>query len=360
MARVLALYLPQYHPIPENDAWWGKGFTEWTNVARAKPQFRGHYQPHLPGELGFYDLRVPETRIAQAALAREYGLSGFCYYHYWFNGRLLLERPLKEVLESGKPDFPFCMCWANENWTRTWSGGDDQMLMQQKYTPDDHVAHMRWLAPYMRDPRYVKVRGMPVFLVYRASQIDDVRDATALWRDEARRLGFPGLYLIRFESIHVGEQDVDPAPSGFDATAEFQPRSSNAGAQKPIWLRGRFRKLAPPIYNRHRIRDYDRLVKGALMRPRAGYKRFPCVTPGWDNSARRKDRAAHIWVNGTPQSYERWLREALRRFEPFGEDEDFVFINAWNEWAEGNHIEPDQRWGRAYLEATKRAIETRR
>src|ERR1041385_7864756 len=152
MARVLALYLPQYHPIPENDAWWGKGFTEWTNVARAKPQFRGHYQPHLPGELGFYDLRVPETRIAQAALAREYGLSGFCYYHYWFNGRLLLERPLKEVLESGKPDFPFCMCWANENWTRTWSGGDDQMLMQQKYTPDDHVAHMRWLAPHMRDP----------------------------------------------------------------------------------------------------------------------------------------------------------------------------------------------------------------
>jgi lipopolysaccharide biosynthesis protein len=356
VSRVLALYLPQYHPVPENDAWWGKGFTEWTNVVRAEPQFRGHYQPHLPSELGFYDLRTPETRIAQAELAREHGISGFCYYHYWFNGKLLLERPLREVLDTGKPDFPFCMCWANENWTRTWSGGADQVLMQQRYTADDHVEHLRWLAPYFRDPRYIKVHGKPVFLVYRAGQIDQVRRATDIWREEAHRLGFPGLYLIRFESIHAGEQGIDPAEWGFDAAAEFQPRSSNSGAVKPRWLRGRFRALAPSAYRRHRIRDYARLVAGALARKPVDYKRFPCVTPGWDNSARRTQQAASIWVGSTPDLYERWLREVLLRFKPFGDQEDFVFINAWNEWAEGNHLEPDQKWGRGYLEATRRAV----
>jgi len=348
--------LPQFHPIPENDAWWGRGFTEWTNVSRGRSQFRGHYQPHLPGELGFYDLRVPETRIAQAALAREHGIFGFCYYHYWFNGKLLLERPLRGVLESGQPEFPFCMCWANENWTRTWSGGDDEMLMQQRYSNEDHVEHVRWLARYMKDPRYIKVQGKPLFLIYRASQIDGLRDAMQLWRDEARRCGFPGLYLVRFESIHSGEQGVDPVAAGFDASAEFQPRSSNSGAVMPRWLRGPMRALAPSVYRRHRIREYRRLVKGALARQEASYKRFPCVTPGWDNSARRPLRGASIWIRSTPSQYEYWLRETVTRFKPFGPDEDFVFVNAWNEWAEGNHLEPDQKWGRAYLEATRRAL----
>jgi lipopolysaccharide biosynthesis protein len=185
----------------------------------------GHYQPHLPGVLGFYDLRVPETRMA--ALAQEFGIHGFCYYHYWFNGRLVLERRLREVLETGQPDFPFCMCWANENWTRTWSGGEDQMLLKQQYTAEDHAAHLRWLVPYMKDRRYIRVQGKPVFLVYRASQIPDLEKVTAIWRAEAERAGLPGLYLIRFESIHVGEVG-DPHALGFDAAAEFQPRSSNA------------------------------------------------------------------------------------------------------------------------------------
>lgn len=356
MARVLAFYLPQYHPIPENDAWWGKGFTEWTNVARARPLLRDHYQPHVPGELGYYDLRLPEVRIAQAALAREHGLFGFCYYHYWFNGKLLLERPLREVLETGTPDFPFCMCWANENWTRTWSGGADQILMQQRYSEEDHVNHVRWLAPYFKDPRYVKVRGLPVFLFYRAGQIDDGRAATEIWRREALRAGLPGLYLVRVESGHVGEQDVDPAGAGFDAAVEFQPRYGNSGPLKPMWLRGRLRALAPGVYRRHHIREYARLVKGALARKPPPYKRFPCVTPGWDNSPRRPSREARIWLRSTPELYEHWLRETLCRFKPLGDDEDFVFVNAWNEWAEGNHLEPDQKWGRAYLEATRRAI----
>lgn len=357
VARLLALYLPQYHPIPENDAWWGKGFTEWTNVARARPQFPGHYQPHLPGELGFYDLRAPETRAAQAKLAREYGISGFCYYHYWFHGKLLLERPLKEVLESGEPDFPFCMCWANENWTRTWSGGEDQLLMRQRYSEADHVEHIRWLVPYMKDRRYIKVQDRPVFLVYRASQIDRLREATDTWRSTARQAGLPGLYLIRFESNHAGEAG-DPTELGFDAAAEFQPRTS--GPLLPRWLPGPLRRIAPGMYRRNHVRDYRSLVEGALARPRVSYKRYPCVTPGWDNSARRQAQAARIWVRSTPAAYERWLRTTLDRFRTLGVDEDFVFVNAWNEWAEGNHLEPDQKWGRAYLEATRRAVQSAR
>ena len=355
MPRLLAMYLPQFHPIPENDEWWGKGFTEWTNVVKAQPLFPGHYQPHLPSELGFYDLRVAETRTAQAALARAHGIHGFCYYHYWFQGRLLLERPLREVLETGEPDFPFCMCWANENWTRGWDGGSHQILMPQRYSEEDDVAHIRWLIPYMKDPRYIKVNGKPMFLIYRAGHIDRLSEMTRVFRAEAMKAGFPGLYLGRMES-HGEEGDL--SSQGIDAGIEFQPRSGNAGAFKPVWLRGRFRALAPAVYQKNRIREYRRLVWGALNRPRAKYKRYPGVTPSWDNTSRRAPKSmAHVWVSSTPEIYEHWLRETLRRFRPYGPEEDFVFINAWNEWAEGNHLEPDQKWGRGYLEATRRALE---
>lgn len=348
------MYLPQFHPIPENDEWWGKGFTEWTNVVKAKPLMRGHYQPHIPTELGFYDLRVPETRIAQAELAREYGIHGFCYYHYWFDGKLLLERPLREVLESGKPDFPFCMCWANENWTRAWDGGEREILVNQRYSEEDDIAHIRWLLPYMKDPRYIKVGGKPLFLFFRASKIDRLREMAKIWKEEAVRAGLPGLYLVRFES-HAEEGDL--SSEGMDATAEFQPREANVGPVSPVWLKGRYRKLAPKAYRRNRIRDYRRMVWGALERPVASYKRYPCITPSWDNTSRRAPRLpSHVWVGSTPDVYEYWLRESLARFKPYSPEEDFVFINAWNEWAEGNHLEPDQKWGRGYLEATRRAL----
>lgn len=352
------MYLPQFHPIPENDRWWGKGFTEWTNVARARPLFRGHEQPHLPSELGFYDLRTPETRIAQAELAREHGIHGFCYYHYWFEGKLLLERPLREVLESGQPDFPFMMCWANDNWTRIWNGGEDDMLMRQEYSEEDNLAHIRWLLPYLTDRRYIRVQGKPVFLFYRASRIPRLGELARLWREEARRAGLPGLYFLRMESEHRGETQ-DLSSEGIDAAAEFQPAHDirTAGRPKPSWARGPLRRLVPGAQGRHRIRDYRRLVEGALARPRPAHKLYPCVTPGWDNSARRAPLLpSQIWVGSTPEVYGVWLRETLRRFRPFGPDEDFVFINAWNEWAEGNHLEPDQRWGRAYLEATRQAL----
>ncbi|RYZ08852.1 MAG: glycosyl hydrolase [Myxococcales bacterium] len=357
MTRLLAFYLPQYHPIPENDAWWGAGFTEWNNVAKAKPLFPGHYQPHLPGELGFYDLRLPETRKAQAELARSHGIHGFIYYHYWFEGRLLLERPLREVLESRQPDLPFCICWANHNWSRTWTGSTEELLLEQRYSLEDDREHIRWLLPYLKDPRYITVAGKPVVFFYRAQHIHHLPETVRLWQQEAKSAGLPGLYLSWVEGNHPSETP-DLTGQGFDAACEFQPRTGTAGPPLPTWLRGRLRTLAPAAFRRHHVRDYARLVEGALAREAAPYKRFPCVTPAWDNSARRApSRSANVWIGSTPALYERWLRTTLERFTPFGPDEDFVIVNAWNEWAEGNHLEPDRKWGRAYLEATRRALD---
>src|SRR5262245_51865075 len=213
--RVIAFYLPQYHPFPENDAWWGKGFTEWRNVTRARPQFPGHYQPHLPADLGFYDLRLPEIRVAQAELARQYGIDGFCYYHYWFNGKRLMERPFDEVLDSGRPDFPFCLCWPNENWNRAWDGHSREVIMAQSYSTEDHVRHARWLATAFRDPRYIRVDGRPLFLVYRATLIPEPRTMTAIFREEASKAGVGEIFLARVESQPV--ERGDPADLGFDA-----------------------------------------------------------------------------------------------------------------------------------------------
>lgn len=356
MTRALAVYLPQFHPIPENDAWWGKGFTEWSNVTRARPLFPGHYQPHLPADLGFYDLRLPEVREAQASLARAHGIHGFCYYHYWFSGKPLLERPLREVLESGRPDLPFCMCWANENWTRTWNGAEQDLLIAQNYSEQDDYAHIAWLLPYLRDPRYITVRGKPLLLLYRASLLPNLPRTLQIWREQAQRAGLPGLYVVRMESNFRSELG-GIAGTGLDAAADFQPRSIDA----PLigWAKGPvLSRLAARYYKRNRVREYADLVSAALARPPVDYPRFPCVTPGWDNSARRASSGlpSSIWLGSTPERYEVWLRETLQRFVPFGPDEDFLFINAWNEWAEGNHLEPDQKWGRAYLEATQRAL----
>jgi lipopolysaccharide biosynthesis protein len=356
MARLLAIYLPQFHPIPENDAWWGQGFTEWTNVTKARPLFPGHYQPHLPADLGFYDLRLPEVRQAQADLARAYGVNGFVYFHYWFNGKLLLERPLQEVLESGKPDFPFCICWANENWTRAWNGAEQDVLMRQEYSAEDDRAHIRWLLPYLKDPRYIKVRGKPVLMIYRGTLLPDLARTVQMWRDEAVRAGLPGLYLMRTES-NFRTETGDIAGTGLDATAEFQPRGVTA--PKLWWVKNRvLRRVEWHWYRKNIIFDYRDLVSVSLNRPPVEFPRYPCVTPGWDNSSRRAPRGLQstLWINSTPERYEGWLRDTLRKFRPFGEDEDFVFVNAWNEWAEGNHLEPDQKYGRAYLEATLRAL----
>lgn len=356
--RLIAFYLPQYHPIPENDEWWGKGFTEWRNVCKAEPLFPGHYQPHIPADLGFYDLRLEETRIAQAELASEYGISGFCYYHYWFNGKRLLERPAEEMLASGKPDFPFCLCWANENWTRRWDGEDQLVLMKQKYSEADDRAHIRDLFRFFRDKRYIRVDGKPVFLVYRTENMPDPTGTARVWREEARQADVGELYLIRVESIGR----VDPHTIGFDAALEFAPDWSNRGEKlksiAPLYpdLSENF-DLPAELSDKNHIHYYDVLMERMLAKEHPAYQWFRCVTPSWDNSARRSEGRI-IFLGSTPDKYRHWLQKLIHsaRLRHSGE-ERLVFINAWNEWAEGNHLEPDQKHGCAYLEATRSAID---
>ena len=351
----LAFYLPQYHPIPENDEWWGTGFTDWTNVVKARPRFPGHHQPHLPADLGFYDLRLPEAREAQAALASAHGVDGFVYYHYWFNGRRLLERPFDEVLDSGRPDLPFALCWANENWTRRWDGQEASVLVRQSYDAGDDRRHGQWLARAFADDRYIRVDGKPLFLVYRAAAMDDPRRTTAIWRDEARRAGIGELYLCRVES--AANEHTDPTALGFDAAVEFAPD----------WtlLRPNLRRLLRAGAHRagvvdlpavdHQTHDYEVLARRMLAKPDPGYTRFPCVVPGWDNTARRA-RGAVVLRHATPEGYGRWLGAAASAAPSTPGGDALVFTNAWNEWGEGCHLEPCQRWGRAFLEAHRDAL----
>ena len=346
--RHLAFYLPQFHPIPENDEWWGPGFTEWTNVAPARPRFKGHYQPHVPADLGFYDLRLPDTRRDQAALARAHGIDGFVYYHYWFDGKQVLERPFDEVLASGEPDLPFALCWANENWTRTWDGQDSEVLLAQSYAGNER-AHAEWLVRAFRDERYIRVDGKPLFLVYRAGHLPDPRATTRIWRDVARSAGIGEIFLCRVEGYP--QERTDPTALGFDAAVEFAPdwmalrsfagRVRNAAAKR----------LMPRRHARRpQLIDYDRLVARMEAKPQPDYLRFPCVTPGWDNTPRRREGGIVIRDN-TPERYAAWVRHASAQAPQTPGGDSLVFVNAWNEWAEGAHLEPCQRWGHAFLEA---------
>jgi hypothetical protein len=342
--KVLAFYLPQFHPIPENDRWWGKGFTEWSRVTRARPQFAGHYQPHLPERLGFYDLRLPEARARQAALARGHGVHGFCYYHYWFGAKTLLERPLAEMLAGGEPDLPFCLCWANENWTRRWDGAERELLIEQRYGPELDIALIEDLMPFFRHRRYLRVRGAPVFLVYRPGSIPDPPAATARWRRAARERGLPDLHLVA--ALTFGLQD--PRPLGFDAAVEFPPHGENLPANSCA-VEG----IEPGFGGQ--IVDYRAVASRRLALPPPPFRLYRTAMAGWDNTARLGKRAT-IFHGASPAAYEEWLRALVTAARLGHPDHRLVFVNAWNEWAEGAHLEPDARFGTGYLEATRRAL----
>lgn len=353
--RLIAFYLPQFHPVPENDEWWGRGFTEWTNVARAKTLFKNHYQPHIPADLGFYDLRLPEARLAQANLARDYGIHGFCYYHYWFGGKRLLQLPFDEVLASGKPDFPFCLCWANENWNRTWDGRANDVLIEQRYGEDDDRKHIGWLIKAFRDKRYIRHDGKPMLLIYRASNLPNPVKTISIWREEASKAGVGELFLCRVESSE--EDKSEPTAMGFDCSIEFQPDWPNLGhpmRQSFLWFQLHKLGLTNPIYGSNSVYEYRVVVDRMLNKVDPPYEQIPCVTPSWDNSPRRK--GAIIFTGSTPDLYETWLRATVAKVQS-KTSKPFVFINAWNEWGEGNHLEPCQKWGRKYLEATRRALQ---
>lgn len=346
--RLIAFYLPQFHPIPENDSWWGKDFTEWTNVKKGRPNFVGHYQPRLPGDLGFYDLRDPDIMERQASLCKTYGVQGWCFYYYWFAGKRLLDLPLNQMIANSRPDIPFCLCWANENWTKKWDGGDNAILIAQRHSDEDDKVVIMDLIRYMRHPNYIRINGKPLLLIYRIALFPHIARTVEQWRQICRAQEIGEIYLVMVESWEV--MGPNPATFGFDASVEFPPHNML------------FRPVAPPgwLLNAEfagTILDYREGVLRSIGSQTANFVRFRTVMPSWDNTARRQN-TPHIFVNSSPGAYQAWLETALAMTsEERRGDERIVFINAWNEWAEGAYLEPDQRYGYQFLEATLKARE---
>ena len=381
--RIIAFYLPQYHPIPENDAWWGPGFTEWTNVAAAKPLFRGHVQPRIPADLGFYDLRLPETREAQAALAREAGIEGFCYYHYWFGGgRQLLERPFNEVLASGRPDFPFCLCWANHTWaSATWTNAKSrkqgsQVLMEQLYPgAEDNAAHFAALLPAFRDPRYIRVDGKPLFAIFDPFHFEGAAAFIGQWQQLAKENGLPGFHFVavvrtanptsyakarlreREDPEAVAEGRVkDILSQGYDAVATDNHQFAQIRA-RGLWQSALhdFSAQYLGIRRPFRFRQAD-INAHMLLQIEKQENVYPTLVPNWDRTPRSKDDS--IYVDSTPEEFGKLARRAFDLVSGKSDEHRIIFLKSWNEWGEGNYMEPDRQYGKGYIEALRAAAET--
>lgn len=343
--KPIAFYLPQYHPFNENDTWWGKGFTEWTNVGKAKPNFEGHYQPHCPIHLGYYDLRLVDNMIEQANLAKSFGIHGFCYYYYWFNGKTLMELPLSNMLNDKRVDIPFFLMWANENWSRRWDGLENDILIAQNHSIEDSIAFIKNLSKYFSDDRYIKVDGKPVLGVYRPDLIPQMKETAEIWRNEMKKMGFPGLYIINSQSF----KNKSPEPYDFDAAVQFPPFPFDFAKQnEKLNIINKY--FTGPIFK------YKDLVHHYLKensKPNK-YKLFKSTTLSWDNTA-RKQNSSFIFTDFKISEYKSWLNNcaiSCLNDQQLSPNEKFIFINAWNEWAEGTHLEPDQKFGYKYLQAT--------
>jgi len=352
LPRLIAYYLPQFHPIEENDEWWGKGFTEWTNTAKATPLFSGHYQPHIPYDLGFYDLRVREVRAEQANLARRYGIEGFCYYHYWFGRRRqLLERPFNEVLTSGEPDFPFCICWANDSWTGIWHGADDRILIQQEYPgPEDDEQHFAALLPAFQDRRYMRIEGAPILVIWRPFGFQDTKSMIDRWRAMARSAGLPGLHMIGvFRPGSAAPEAYGFDGSVYNGTPPLRPWGS---WRNPVqfahywWLR---RRGVPTII------DYDAAMK-YILPSELSRSQHPSVIHAWDNTPRSGVNGI-VFKGATPERFRAALRTAFDLTRQQKLEHRLVFLKSWNEWAEGNHLEPDLRDGHGFLKVIAEELE---
>lgn len=343
--RTIAFYLPQFHPTAENNLWWGEGFTEWTNVTKSVPCYEGHYQPHLPSDLGFYDLRVPETLAQQASLARRYGVDGFCVYYYNFNGRRILDKPVETILSNKDIPFNFCICWANENWSKRWDGGNHELLQEQSYDHETLATVIEDLQRFSQDRRYLRVNGKPIFVVYRPLLIPDCAKRMAAMRSYMNKRG--GLYLVYVESMETVGKGLHPSELGFDASVEFPPQGIAVPRTDEV-------RSLRPNWNGHRY-DYEGTILSAIQRTDRNFVRHPAVFPSWDNSPRQPLRGTSF--DGiSPEAFQVYVEEKLEEVKAFSVgDERLLFVNAWNEWAEGAHLEPDQRYGHRWLEAIRNA-----
>ena len=379
--RAIALYLPQYHPIPENDEWWGKGFTEWTNVAKAKPLFRGHYQPRIPADLGFYDLRLPEVREAQAAMASDAGIEGFCYWHYWFgNGKKLLERPFEEVLSSGQPDFPFCLAWANHDWTtKTWqNGGRKEMIVQQTYPGEkDHISHFNYVLPAFLDHRYIKVDGKPLFLILEPYYFKGLTLFMDLWRKLAVEHGLKGIYFVGMGNSTStvkknGDGTVERVLPNLESSAAlykeilswgFDGYNSWGKSRAEMLSQGKFLRLIRrglhekfPFLPAYHLNYPKVMRKEYYFAPEDTWDNiYPTLFPQWDRSPRIA-KADGIYINATPKYFKKHIEDALEVISNKPAEHRILFLRSWNEWGEGNYVEPDLKYGHGYLDALKKTI----
>lgn len=361
LARLIAFYLPQFHPIPENDQWWGKGFTEWTNVTKAKPIFRGHHQPNLPSDLGFYDLRVPEVREVQAELARKYGIEGFCYWHYWFgNGKRILERPFQEVLKSGKPDFPFCLGWANQTWTGIWHGASNRILIEQQYPgKEDYTNHFYEILEAFHDKRYLTIDGKKIFIIYAPPELPEPQVFTDLWRELAVKEGLGDLFLIGILNNRNKHKYKQYGCDAFTINAPLQqildlPRGKNKNNFKYFKQWQSIGKYFFKNRQKLRIYEYQDIVDYYLNEP-LDPKEFPLVLPNWDNTP-RSTYDGIVLSNSNPELFRKMLKKALEQIEERSPEHKLIFVKSWNEWAEGNYLEPDRQFGLGYLEAVRNEI----
>ena len=355
--KVIAFYLPQFHPIPENNEWWGEGFTEWTNVSKAKPLFKGHHQPQLPDAMGFYDLRLPEIMEKQARVAKEFGIHGFCFYHYYFSGKRLLEQPVDTFLEHPEIDINFCLCWANENWTRRWDGQENEVLIAQGHTPEDDIRFLEDIEKYFEDSRYITIEGKPVLIIYRPALFPDMKATIKRWREHRKKKNKEDIYIVM--ALTFG--DIDPLKYGFDAGVEFPPHDAMANEE--------LAKLPHPVINiktltsdtdsvdnfAGQIFDYNTIIDRYPVKEN-NYPIFKTAFPSWDNTARRGTNAS-LFFGGSPEDYYSWiLRNIKYSYDKLPVSSCFTFINAWNEWGEGAHLEPDRKYGYAFLNATSKAL----
>ncbi len=352
--KPIALYLPQFHPIPENDEWWGKGFTEWTNVTKAKPLFRGHWQPRLPTDFGFYDLRVPEVRQVQAQLAKEYGIYGFCYWHYWFAGKRILERPFEEVVKSGKPDFPFCLAWANQSWKGTWHGlSNNETLIEQTYPGEkDYEEHFYSLLDAFRDPRYIEVEGKKLFFIFRPTELKDSKSFIGCWQKLANREGLKGMHIV---AMHM-PSDFEAGKFGYDA---FLQRWRALDIKKEIINKNIFHRFLSFANNYTKnmpsIISYKKYTNDFLNKTTTEIE-YPLISCNWDNTP-RSGVDGWLFNEFSMEHFEKVCYKAFELTKNKKESEQIVIIKSWNEWAEGNYMEPDHKFGLAYLKTFKKALD---